>query len=371
MSVTVADGLLDRKDQQRKTETSLSASQHLLARSGDIAYNMMRMWQGASGLADTDCNVSPAYVVLAPSVAVDRTFASYLFKAPRMLYLFWAYSYGLTDDRLRLYYKEFARIPVQLPDASAQQRIGATLSSIDRLIKTVSAIIVQKRLRRQVVIDDLMEGKRRFEHFGASSLKSVPLSIVAAVNPPERFPSRVGPTVPFISMSDVMDGGGLSGFQAKPSSQVLGGYTRFRNTDVLVAKITPCFENRKRAIINDAPGDVCLGSTEFHVLRPQDIEGAYLYYATLTNRFRRYGVSHMVGSAGQKRVPAASLRQYPINLPSRNEQRAVAHLLSSLDAEIAILSGYYLAVDALKEMVLADLASPAAGKQDHPNEQGD
>jgi type I restriction enzyme S subunit len=371
MSVTVAEGLLDREDQERKTETTLSAGQHLLARCGDIAYNMMRMWQGASGLAERDCNVSPAYVVLAPLAGVDRTFASYLFKAPRMLYLFWAYSYGLTDDRLRLYYKEFARIPVQLPDFPVQNRIGAALSSVDHQLETTSAIILQKRIRRQVVIDDLLDGERRFGHFGASSLKSVPIDAVVLINPSERVPSRKDTTVPFVSMSDVMDGGGLSRFQAKPSSEVLGGYSRFRKDDVLVAKITPCFENRKRAVIAHTPGDVCLGSTEFHVLRPQDIESAYLYYATLTSRFQRYGVSHMVGSAGQKRVPALSLRRYLINLPCRGEQRAVAHLLASLDAEIQMLSGYYSAVDALKKMMLAGLVPYAAVNKDHPNEQGD
>ena len=71
-------------------------------RKGDLAYNMMRMWQGASGLAGRDSIVSPAYVVVIPSDAIDPTFASYWFKSVRMIYLFWAYSYGITGDRLRL-----------------------------------------------------------------------------------------------------------------------------------------------------------------------------------------------------------------------------------------------------------------------------
>jgi type I restriction enzyme, S subunit len=60
-----------------------------------IAYNMMRMWQGASEMAEHDAIVSPAYVVLAPTSDIDPLFASYWFKSPRMIYLFWPYSYGI------------------------------------------------------------------------------------------------------------------------------------------------------------------------------------------------------------------------------------------------------------------------------------
>jgi len=104
MSVTLNDGLVGRDTLDRKTDTNLDMDEHLLIKAGDIAYNMMRMWQGASGLAKHDGVVSPAYVVLAPKNGIDPVFASYWFKSSRMVYLFWAYSYGLTNDRLRLYF---------------------------------------------------------------------------------------------------------------------------------------------------------------------------------------------------------------------------------------------------------------------------
>jgi type I restriction enzyme S subunit len=66
MSVTMNDSLVFRDDLERRTESALRADQHLLVKKGDIAYNMMRMWQGACGLATADGIVSPAYVVLAP-----------------------------------------------------------------------------------------------------------------------------------------------------------------------------------------------------------------------------------------------------------------------------------------------------------------
>src|SRR4030095_13311793 len=110
VSVTLNNGLVLRNSLDRKTETNLAPQEHLLVRKGYIAYNMMRMWQGASGLSDFDALVSPAYVVLEPNDRIDPAFAAQLFKAPRTIHLFWAYSYGLTDDRLRLYFQDFALI---------------------------------------------------------------------------------------------------------------------------------------------------------------------------------------------------------------------------------------------------------------------
>lgn len=83
LSVTLNDGLVKREILGRKTDTNLSESEHLLVKKGDIAYNMMRMWQGASGRAENDGLVSPAYIVLAPNGNVDSLFASYLFLKPR------------------------------------------------------------------------------------------------------------------------------------------------------------------------------------------------------------------------------------------------------------------------------------------------
>src|SRR5438309_10076626 len=80
LSVTLNGGLVRRDSLDRKMDTNLTPEEHLLVRKGDIAYNMMRMWQGASGLADHDALISPAYVVLEATEGIDPLFASYFFK---------------------------------------------------------------------------------------------------------------------------------------------------------------------------------------------------------------------------------------------------------------------------------------------------
>jgi len=130
-------------------ETNLSDEEHLLVRKDDIVYNTMRMWQGASGLADRDGLLSPAYVVLAPKKGIDPLYASYLFKSSRFIYLFWAYSYGLTSDRLRLYFNDFKSIPVNIPPLPEQIKTGNILSTWDKAIEKLEALITTKQKRKK------------------------------------------------------------------------------------------------------------------------------------------------------------------------------------------------------------------------------
>lgn len=147
LSVTMNDGLIDRADLDRKMETNLAPEQHLRVREGDIAYNMMRMWQGAFGRAEKGGLVSPAYVVVEPRENMDSRFAAHWFKSERMLYLFWAYSYGLTEDRLRLYADDFCQIPASPPPLDKQKKTAETLDRYDDFIAQGEALAVAKRRR--------------------------------------------------------------------------------------------------------------------------------------------------------------------------------------------------------------------------------
>lgn len=161
LSVTLNDGLVERDQLDRRTETNLEANEHLLVQSGDIAYNMMRVWQGALGRARVNGLVSPAYVVLRPSAKIDSLYAEYLFKTPRMIYLFWAYSYGLTKDRLRLYFNDFARIPVAIPDLNEQKKIAEILATWDKAITTTEQLLANGQQQKKALMQLLLTGKKR------------------------------------------------------------------------------------------------------------------------------------------------------------------------------------------------------------------
>lgn len=133
-SVTTNDGMIRRSEIVRNFYDIEEPEGNKRACKYDIAYNMMRMWQGALGVAAEDCLVSPAYVILKPKEDVCSEFYFYLLKTERYLLQLISHSQGLTLDRLRLYYKDFAEIPLPHPPLPEQRKIAATLSSLEKLI---------------------------------------------------------------------------------------------------------------------------------------------------------------------------------------------------------------------------------------------
>ncbi|MBE9176719.1 restriction endonuclease subunit S, partial [Synechocystis salina LEGE 06155] len=113
------------------------------------------------------------------------------------------------------------------------------------------------------------------------------------------------------------------------------GFTFFAKNDVIVAKITPCFENGKGAFLNNLETDIGFGSTEFHVLRSQSFSNSsFLYYLVKSEVFMQLGEAFMVGAAGQKRVPTDFVSNFYIGFPPLEEQGAIAAFLDCKTAEI-------------------------------------
>lgn len=162
VAVTMHNGLVDRSEIDRRMETNLADEQHLLVRTGDIAYNMMRMWQGVFGYAFCDCLVSPAYVVVQPTGPVQSDYAAYLFKLPETIHKFHLYSQGLTDDRLRLYYEQFAPIRVRVPKSlEDQQKIVSLLSSVDERLEAQLRELEQLTSTKMGLSQALLTGRVR------------------------------------------------------------------------------------------------------------------------------------------------------------------------------------------------------------------
>jgi type I restriction enzyme S subunit len=136
----------------------------------------------------------------------------------------------------------------------------------------------------------------------------------------------------FLSMAAVSEEGRINFEEERPVGTVKKGYTYFERGDVLVAKITPCFENGKATRTANLIHPFGFGSTEFHVLRAaNDVSPDYLFYRIWNSSFRALGANNMTGSAGQKRVPVDFLRRLEISLPPLDEQRRIAAVLDKAD----------------------------------------
>lgn len=119
-----------------------------------------------------------------------------------------------------------------------------------------------------------------------------------------------------------------------------GSGSRFQNNDTLLARITPCLENGKTAYVDLLSTDnaIAWGSTEFIVLRarPNISDDLFVYYLARDPDFRNYAIQRMEGTSGRQRVPTISVEQYKFLLPPLPEQRAIAHILGSLDDKIEL-----------------------------------
>ncbi len=156
------------------------------------------------------------------------------------------------------------------------------------------------------------------------------LKFVARLNPAASVARKLDPDteVSFVPMEAVGEYGGLDLSQTARLSDVAEGYTYFGNRDVVVAKITPCFENWKGALATGLVNGVAFGTTELHVLRCRGrVDERFLLYLTFSDAFRSLGVAEMSGAAGQKRVPKSFLENFTPAIPSLAEQRAIAAFL--------------------------------------------
>jgi type I restriction enzyme, S subunit len=165
------------------------------------------------------------------------------------------------------------------------------------------------------------------------SARTVRLNDICEFNP--RMPKSLDDNAPasFLPMAAVSENGLISFEEERSVAEVKKGYTYFERNDVLVAKITPCFENGKAARTASLSKPFGFGSTEFHVLRPaDDLSPDYLFYKIWNASFRELGANNMTGSAGQKRVPVDFLKRLEIRLPPLDEQRRLAAILDKADA---------------------------------------
>jgi type I restriction enzyme S subunit len=124
--------------------------------------------------------------------------------------------------------------------------------------------------------------------------------------------------------------------QVKQFSAVQGSYTYFADGDVLLAKITPCFENGKFGIADGLTNGVGFGSSEYMVFRPgKEITKEWVYYYLSQESFRVEGAARMSGAVGHKRVSKEFIENYPIPVPPLHEQRRIVDILDKAFGGIA------------------------------------
>jgi type I restriction enzyme S subunit len=161
LAVTANRGVISRDELERRDTSNADKSKYLRIVPGDIGYNTMRMWQGVSALSALEGIVSPAYTICVPGPAIDGLFAAQLFKLPAVVHLFHRFSQGLVKDTLNLKFRQFARVPVTIPEVEEQRAIARVLSVLDREVDLLDALRRALDRQRRGVAELLLSGEIR------------------------------------------------------------------------------------------------------------------------------------------------------------------------------------------------------------------
>lgn len=197
-------------------------------------------------------------------------------------------------------------------------------------------------------------------------MSAVRLRHVAQINPPTpEFDLRADDEdVTFLPLEAVWPGTSLDISRTRPKAEVSNGYTRFRENDVLVPKITPTFEANRSTIARGLCGGIGAGTTELHIVRPgPDLYVRYTNYLLASRSFLQGGKAAMKGVAGQQRVPDEWLRDFRVPVKEPTRQRAIADFLDAETARIdALIEKKRRLLDLLREGRHARSESLALGR---------
>lgn len=170
----------------------------------------------------------------------------------------------------------------------------------------------------------------------------------------------------FLPMENISKNGEIDCSIKRPIIKVKTGFSSFAKNDVIIAKITPCFENGKGACLDGLESDIGYGTTELFNLRAgNDVLPKYLYYITMTTLFRTLGEGQMTGSAGQKRVPADFIRNFIIGLPPIAVQQEIVDYIQAEKQRVdRLISTKHKQLKALTEFKSAIISDAVTGKID-------
>ena len=347
LSVTRESGVIVRNTESKEENHNYipdDLSGYKLVRIGDFAINKMKSWQGSYGVSNFEGIVSPAYYVCKLKFPY-KDFFSNAIRCKAYIPFFTQYSKGIRVDQWDLSPIALKNIPFFEPPLPEQEAIVTYLDSkvakideyisiaekkiaaLEELKQTIIAEAVTRGIHKDVPMKD--SGVKWIgmipEHWNTPRIKSV-----AIFNPSKSTNNyqKVG----YAPMDCIRCGNitaGIIDYKKLPT-----GLTYFENEDIVVAKVTPCFENGNIAIAKNLHNGCAYGSSELFVFRCYGVENRYLFYYMQDEKFKHKCCSTMTGTGGLKRISSSFIRNAFIPLPPLSEQQEIVTYLDSKVANI-------------------------------------
>ena len=262
---------------------------------------------------------------------------------------------GATVDSLTI--KKLASIEIDVPQLQEQQlivsKLNSTFTELDKLKMSEEIKLKKNETLIQNFLDKIFMDNKNLHK----------LSDCTQINPPKSEVNDLDDAteVAFIPMKDM----GINNKLAIPNQKrklkdVRGSYTYFSEGDILLAKITPCFENGKMGIAFNLLNGIGFGSSEYIIFRPnKNLKNEWLYYFLNRNSFRINGARNMSGAVGHKRVIKNFIQNTLIPIPSLEEQEKILFTLKSLSSHSEAINKIILKkkdeINHLKKSILNSL----------------
>ncbi len=365
-------------------ETAAKTNAHddrKLVRKGDFAINSRSDRRGSCGISKYDGSVSLINTILAPNGEMNPQYYDWLFHTVQFADEFYKWGHGIVDDLWTTGWQDMKRIVIPLPSVAEQERIASFLdekcTEIDALMADVQTQIeTLEQYKRSVITETVTKGldpNVPMKDSGIEWLGQIPYTWSI---------SRIKYVADFMPTCTKTGLTGESEIEYAPMECIKNGYyvrrvallntvpsslTPFNEGDIVMAKVTPCFENGNIAIMSNIESGYGLGSSELFVLRAYTIARKYLFYWLRNTIFMERAASTMTGMGGLKRVSASFIQNDSITVPPALEQQAIASYLDAKCAEIdAIIDGKRQQLAVLDEYKKSLIFEYVTGKKEVP-----
>lgn len=291
---------ISSEDAQRLAKYRLRPGDIVYPRRGDVGKRALVRKENDGWLCGTGC----LRVRLGDKTPHDARFISYSLATEQSREWIVRHAVGATMPNLNT--SILGALPLKLPPFAVQQAIANVLAALDDKIATNTEIAA--------TVDELLATE--FVGLGVdvdpNAGNSIRLDELVELNPSVPRPSEEEPV--YVDMQKLpVTGMSISAW----SHRAVRGGVRFQNGDTLLARITPCLQNRKTGFVDFLDHDqVGVGSTEYIVLRSRPgIPHEFSYFLGVSGRFRTFAIRHMVGTSGRQRVAASDLANFILPAP--------------------------------------------------------
>ena len=316
--------------------------------------------------------VSPAYNVWKPTREIDLLFVDYLLKTSVLIQVYRTYTAHVVGRRRNLPQRDFVNIEIPLPPLPEQHAIAQVLTTVRQSIEATERVIAAaKELKRSMMKYLFNYGPVPVDLADQVALKETEIGdlpikwevnklsdVVTFTRKPRNLNISAFERIPFIPMDAVpIDRRYPKYYLEKTPDEISSGIYAELN-DIILAKITPSFENGKQAIIANIPTDFAYVTTEVFPISPNDkdqLNNLFLFYYLKNAEVRSDIAAKMEGTTGRQRVPKDVVRNTHIPIPNISQQIQIAEELDTVDTKVHCETYRKSALDGLFNSLLHQL----------------